>query len=340
MADTHKFRIDHHGSLVRPAELIAARQRRAAGEISADELRSAEDQAIAEAVRMQRKLSLSAVTDGEFRRSSLGSAVFDAMSGFRRADGGGWVAVDELKPHASLVADDAAAVAAQTVIPAKATLPSPAFLAAQCFDPAAGSPFGSARELGEALAFLVRDEIEAILARGVRYIQLDNHLYAAALNGGSFPGLSLADAIAIDSLAIPAAKPDDVRIGLCPAVRTPDSVAAAVASQLFASVPVDRWLLPYYNGAAAEVELLRAVPSSKDVCLGIVDPTVVELEDIDAIMDRMDVAFGIRDLEDIAVSPAAGFAPTADGPSIGIEEQKRKLIHVETIARMCWGNEL
>jgi 5-methyltetrahydropteroyltriglutamate--homocysteine methyltransferase len=103
---------------------------------------------------------------------------------------------------------------------------------------------------------------------------------------------------------------------------------------------VDRWLLPFYSGAPGEAELLRAVPGSKDACLGIVDPTVTQLEEIDAIMGRMDTAFGIRDLEDVAVSPSGGFAPVAGGPSIGIEDQKRKLIHVETIARMCWGNEL
>ncbi|GIM89201.1 hypothetical protein [Paractinoplanes toevensis] len=337
MADTYKFRIDHHGSLVRPAELLSARQRRAAGEISAEELRAVEDQAIAEAVRMQRKLSLSAVSDGEFRRADSRSAVFDAVSGLRPADR---VAVDELKPHASLVADDVAALAGLTVIPAKATLPSPASLAAQTFDPSAGSPFGSARELGEAIAVLIRDEIESILARGVRYIQLDNHLYSAALGGEPLPGLSLDDAIAIDSLALPLGRADDVRIGLCPATSAPGTVDAAVAARLFADLPVDRWLLPFYRGAAEELELLRAVPAAKDVCLGIVDPTVAELEDIDAIMDRMDIAFEIRDLEDVAVSPAAGFEPVAGGPSIGVEDQKRKLIHVETVARMCWGNEL
>lgn len=339
MADTFKFRIDHHGSLVRPAELLDARRRHA------DDLRQVEDQAIAEAVRMQRKLSLTAVTDGEFRREDLRSAVFDAVSGFRRADGevdglARWVAEDELKPHGSLVADDVAAVAGQTVIAAKATLPSPAYLAAQCFDPAAGSPWGSARELGEALARVIREEIEAILARGVRYIQLDNHGYAAALAGGPLAGLSLEDAIAIDTLAVRIeGRPADARIGLCPAVSANGTVDLAAAERLFA-IPVDRWLLPYSAGTEAEVALLRAVPAEKDVCLGIVDPAVAELEDIDAIMDRMDVAFGIRDLEDVAVSPSAGFAPVAGGAGIGVEDQKRKLTHVETVARMCWGNEL
>jgi 5-methyltetrahydropteroyltriglutamate--homocysteine methyltransferase len=341
MADTYKFRIDHHGSLVRPPELLDARRRRQAGEITADELRSAEDRAIAETVRTQRQLSLTVVTDGEFRREDTRSVVLAAVSGFRRADGDRWIAEDELKPHAPLAADDVAAVAAQTLIPAKATLPSPAWLAAQTYDPdLTGTPWRSARELGEALARIVRDEIERILAGGVRYIQLDNPGYATALAGRDLPGLALDDAIAVDALAVGVERAADVRLALCPSVRAAGAVDHAVAEKLFAGIPVDRWLLPYDTGAAAELDLLRAVPPDRDVCLGIVDPTRPDLEDIDAIMDRMDAAFRVRDLEDVAVSPSAGFSPVAGRHAIGTEDQKRKLIHVETIARMCWGNEL
>jgi 5-methyltetrahydropteroyltriglutamate--homocysteine methyltransferase len=334
VADTFKFRIDHHGSLVRPPELLAAR---AAG---APDLRAVEDTAIAEAVRRQRRLSLTVVTDGEFRRADFRSAVLDTVDGLDpgslSGDGPGSLS-GELKPHRSLVADDVAALTQLTQIAAKATLPSPAYLAAELFQP--GGAWGSARELGLALAAIVRDEIEAIIARGVRYIQIDNPGYAGLLTG-SGSTLDLDEAIEIDSLAVtPADKPFNVRIGMCPIVRA-DRADIGVAEKLFAGVPVDRWSLPFDKGTEAEVALLRAVPADKDVCLGIVDPTIAELEDIDTIMDRMDVAGAIRDLEDVAVSPSAGFSPVAGGNTIGVEDQWRKLTHVETIARMCWGNEL
>ena len=347
MADTFKFRIDHHGSLIRPPELLTAREQHSQGLIDEAGLRAVEDRAIAEAVRMQRRLSLSVVTDGEFRRADLRSAVLDAVDGFRRAgdDSDGlprWVAHDELKPRGALIADDVAAVATQTLIPAKATLPAPAYLAARCFDPdAAGTPWQSARELGGALARIIHDEIELLIARGIRYIQLDNPAYAPSLFGGDHPVLSLDEAIAIDSLAVTlAAKPDDVRIALCPTVHAAGTVDVAAAERLFAQVPVDRWILPYCTGAEAEVQLLRAVPADRDVCLGIVEVGTPELEDVDTIMDRMDVAAAVRDLEDVAVSPSAGFSAVAGRAAIGSEDQRRKLVHVETIARMAWGNEL
>ncbi|GIE86316.1 hypothetical protein [Actinoplanes regularis] len=337
MADTFKFRIDHHGSLVRPPELLAARASFAVGRLDAAGLRAVEDASIAEAVRKQRRLGLTAVTDGEFRRADLRGAVFDAVRGFRYVEADRWAAEGELKPERSLVADDVAALTELTRIPAKATLPSPAWLAARTYVP--GGVWGSVRELGLALAAIVRDEIGAVVAAGVRYVQIDNPGYAGPLTGAG-GGIDLEEAIEIDSLAVALGdKPSDVRIGLCPLFRA-TGADRAVAEKLFASVPVDRWNLPFDKGTEAEVTLLRAVPAEKDVCLGIVDPAVAELEEIDLIMDRMDVAGAVRDLEDVAVSPSAGFSPVAGGNLIGAEEQWRKLIHVETIARMCWGNEL
>src|SRR5580700_4563217 len=64
------FRGDHVGSLLRPPELLAARDDFAAGRITADRLREIEDVAIAEAVRMQEEVGLAAATDGELRRES------------------------------------------------------------------------------------------------------------------------------------------------------------------------------------------------------------------------------------------------------------------------------
>jgi 5-methyltetrahydropteroyltriglutamate--homocysteine methyltransferase len=67
---TPPFRADHVGSLLRPPGLLQAREDFAAGRIDATELRSAEDEAIRAAVRMQEDVGLRAVTDGEFRRTT------------------------------------------------------------------------------------------------------------------------------------------------------------------------------------------------------------------------------------------------------------------------------
>src|SRR6188472_2563239 len=63
------FRADHVGSLLRPASLKQARERRAKGEISAADLKTVEDREIERIIRKQEEVGLQSVTDGEFRRS-------------------------------------------------------------------------------------------------------------------------------------------------------------------------------------------------------------------------------------------------------------------------------
>ena len=53
---TPPFRADHVGSLLRPPELLRARDEAAAGRLDADELRAVEDEAIREAVRLQEEV--------------------------------------------------------------------------------------------------------------------------------------------------------------------------------------------------------------------------------------------------------------------------------------------
>lgn len=62
------YRADQVGSLLRPAELAAARRQWKQGALAAERLKDREDKAIREAVAKQESIGLEAVTDGEFRR--------------------------------------------------------------------------------------------------------------------------------------------------------------------------------------------------------------------------------------------------------------------------------
>src|ERR1700753_2369139 len=89
------FRADHVGSFLRPAYLLAARERARKGEISAAQLRATEDKAIAEVVRLQEDVGIHAITDGELRRedfhldflSQLGGVQTDEPGMVKGADG-------------------------------------------------------------------------------------------------------------------------------------------------------------------------------------------------------------------------------------------------------------
>src|SRR6202161_1386882 len=64
------FRADHVGSLLRTAPLKEAREKRARGKISADELTEIEDREIEGVIRKQEMIGLKSATDGEYRRIS------------------------------------------------------------------------------------------------------------------------------------------------------------------------------------------------------------------------------------------------------------------------------
>ncbi|MCJ0869650.1 methionine synthase II (cobalamin-independent)-like protein [Streptomyces sp. AP-93] len=349
MADTFNYRIDHHGSLVRPEALLAAREQYAHGEVDVEALHGAERVAVEDVVTLQRKLRSTVVTDGDFPRSDFRSAVLDGLTGLKcTGEGVGglsrWVAESLPKTDGPLLSDWADTAASLTVIAPKVSLPSPAYLAATCFDPglaASGGP-SSARALGEALAEIVHAEIELLVARGVKLIQLNNPLLLAGVRAepGAPGTLSFEDALAVETLAVRLdQRPEGVRIGLCPGWRAPAAVDRARVERMYGEIPVDRWILPYDQGTGAELDLIRALPEDRDVCLGVVDATTPELEEIDTVMARIDAAAEIKDIEDMALSPSRGFADTAARPLLGAEDQRRKLVLVETLARYCWGNE-
>src|SRR3954447_16486499 len=81
------FRADHVGSLLRPPELLKAREDHAAGRIDDAELRGIEDDAIRQVVQLQRDVGLRSATDGEFRRASWHMDFIYALDGVSKAPG-------------------------------------------------------------------------------------------------------------------------------------------------------------------------------------------------------------------------------------------------------------
>ena len=95
------FRADHVGSFLRPKFLLDAREQKAKGEITAEQLRTVEDKAITDIVKFQEDVGLKSITDGEFRRTyfhidfleQLGGVTADIPITVLRPDG-----VKELAP--------------------------------------------------------------------------------------------------------------------------------------------------------------------------------------------------------------------------------------------------
>src|ERR1700726_230543 len=86
MRSTPPFRADHVGSLLRPPQLLAARDDFASGRIDGTRLRAIEDDAITEVVGMQKSVGLQSATDGEFRRASWHMDFIYQLGGVHKSD--------------------------------------------------------------------------------------------------------------------------------------------------------------------------------------------------------------------------------------------------------------
>ena len=84
MADTSldKIRIDHIGSLVRPAKLKEVFARYDRGQATHEELAKAQDAAIREVIQKQEAHGFPVVTDGEFRRHNFQESFSQCVTGF------------------------------------------------------------------------------------------------------------------------------------------------------------------------------------------------------------------------------------------------------------------
>jgi 5-methyltetrahydropteroyltriglutamate--homocysteine methyltransferase len=359
---TGKFRADHIGSLLRPAALLEARRAHDAGEVSDAELDAAENAAVATAVRRQEATGISVVTDGEFRRRDFRSGFAQAVDGIEMS---AWdmpwhsaagtaklrsiafTATGRLRQRERLAGREVAHVMALTGVPVKATLIAPGFLADRFWkDGVTDACYSSREEFAAEVAAITRAEITALIADGVRYIQLDNPGYGAYLGAhaghdpAGFARVLAADIAAVQGIARPAG----VTIGLhvCRGNQSSKWMGEGdyepIAEELFGRLPVDRLLLEYDDERAGGFAPLRFVPSGTVAVLGLVSSKSGQLEPADSLRARIDEAAKYVAIEDLALSPQCGFASIAEGGNLLTEaEQYAKLALVADVARSVWG---
>lgn len=65
------FRVEHIGSLLRPAYLLEARKKFDKREVTQEQLRALEDRAIVDCINLQREVGIKSITDGEYRSVSI-----------------------------------------------------------------------------------------------------------------------------------------------------------------------------------------------------------------------------------------------------------------------------
>lgn len=368
------FRAEHIGSFLRPAELLRARADSAAGKISSDALRAAENAAIRDFVALQQRLGFRSITDGEFRRTTYTSNfTTEGISGVTADHIGeeAWSYTDasghreraripgvegRIQWNNSANARDFAELAAMTPagLTPKITLPGP------CYIHFRAGRARISREVYPDLAAFWRDiiaaygiELQKLYEAGCRYVQLDETSIAKlgdekirgalTMRGDDWETL-LCDYVDVINEIVTKA-PQGMRIGLhlCRGNRMGHWQAEGgydvVAEKLFRDCSVEFYFLEYDSERAGTFEPLRALPSHKSAILGLVSTKVAQLEMKDFLRARIMACARIVDLDRLAISPQCGFSSSEKGNTImSYDQAVAKLARVADVARDIWDD--
>ena len=364
------FRADQVGSLLRPAELKKLRQQHAAGQVSADELRTAEDAAIRRVVAQQEQVGLQSITDGEFRREDFYTDFFvrglggvevrqeQTVAFFIDHEGRKipvpWTqVVSRLRWRKPIYAEHFRFLSSLTKRTPKVTVPSPIILHFTCGEAAIRKAAYPDMDLFWAdITDAYQKEMRSLYEAGCRYLQMDDPPMAT-LCDEKFQGMMKARGD----------DPQDALNELYPEMinrafaNRPPSLHLAmhlcrgnnqsgwfgegsydpIADVLFNKINVDSYFLEYESARAGNFEPLRFVPKNKTIVIGLVSSKLPQLESKDMLKRRIDEAAKYVDIDQLALSPQCGFASSTEGNRLSEEEQFAKLRLIVEVANEVWG---
>jgi methionine synthase II (cobalamin-independent) len=368
--ETPPFRADHVGSLLRPPALLRAREEHAGGRLSADDLRTAEDDAIAEVVKMQEEVGLQSATDGEFRRTSWHMDYIYQLGGITKADEN--LTVRFTNPEGDIEFTSAALKVSDkvrlthtifgdhfraleelvTTAKPKLTIPSPNMVhyrgGPAAIDPAV---YPDVEEFWSDLAAAYADEVARLGELGCTYLQFDDTSLAylndprqramIAQRGDDAEHLHLRYIRQINQALAHKPAGMTVTTHMCRGNFRSSWAAEGgydfVAEALFSELGVDGFFLEYDDARSGGFEPLRFVPKGKMVVLGLVTTKRGQLESPDDLKRRIDEASKFVPLEQLCLSPQCGFSSTVEGNVLSYDQEVAKLRLIVETARDVWG---
>ena len=363
------FRFDYVGSFLRPERLKDAREKFALGKITADELKSVEDEEIKDLIKKQKKAGYNVITDGEFRRSYWHLDFMWGLNGVEHIElDHGYFFHDEETTKGSIKLtgkisgenhpfvehfkfvkqfEDENTVARQTI-------PAPAQLLSELFRGDNGkntvSVYPDLEELIQDIASAYKTVIKDLYDAGCRNIQLDDCTWGMFCDKKYWENRQAKDVsvedearkyLRLNNLALEG-RPSDLALTTHVCRGNYHSTWASsggyepVAPFLFADENVDAYYLEFDDERSGGFEPLRFVSGDKKVVLGLVTSKSPRLEDKEVIKERIKEATKYLPLERLYLSPQCGFASCEIGNKLTEEEQWAKLELVKEIAKEVW----
>lgn len=362
---------DHVGSLLRPPELLRAREQHGAGLLDQAALKAAEDAAVRDVVGLQEAVGCPVVTDGELRRESFQSELTAAVDGFAGVTLDTWLwgdwhsdslgdkrverpadtaVVGPLRSRRGLAAEEFVFLRSVTSRVAKVTLPSPS-LFANLWTPERSR--GAYPTLDDFLADVVdvmRREVRELARLGCRYVQLDAPHYPLLVDPvwrafyeerGWKVSRWLSYGVELDNAVIDAAPGVTFGFHLCKGNQDSRWLVAGgyeeIAKPVFRGIHAHRLLLEYDDERSGSFEPLEHVRDDTLVVLGLVTTKTARPERVDELTTRIREASRLVPLERLGIGTQCGFSTSIVGNAVTVADQRRKLSVIARTAERVWG---
>ena len=371
------YRVDHVGSFLRPKELVEARAKFVAGEITQEELTKVEDKVITELVEKQIANGLKGVTDGEFRRAYWHLDFFWGLNGVEHTQAKvGYQFHDETtKPDSADVVGKISGenhpfvehfkylrdITKDKDVVVKLTIPSPSQLYFELIRTedhikSYEQFYSNFDELKAAIVAAYKQVINDLYNEGLRVLQFDDCTWGALADDGFANRFRderpleevrrdyAARCLALNNEVIEG-KPEDLVINthVCRGNFASKWISQGgyqnVEDELLAGENVDAYYLEYDTDRAGDFKPLAKVGKDKKVVLGLITSKFADLEDKEEVIARIKEASQYIPLENIYLSTQCGFASTEEGNVITEEDQWKKIALISEIVDEVWGTK-
>ena len=382
MMDAPLFPVTTVGSWPRPDVVLDAQRRRRRDRLSRPEFERIADAAVRDLVRLQEDIGCDILTDGELRRDNFYSFVADKLSGVRLMtlaemldvveDKPGFerllqtldvpaytirnpVCVGRLERREPFVLDDVRFLRTLTSRPIKATLPGPYLLTrAMYVVELTRQVYPTKEDLAIDVVRLLREEVLALAAAGVDFIQLDEPVLSevvfapgatrtfmcAALAARKDPADELEFAVSLINGVVDGVSGPRFGVHVCRGNWSRDESTLLAGNYhplapYFARLQVDQLILEYATPRAGEVLEF----SGKELGLGVVNPrtgTVESPADICRVVER---ALMLYPPEALFLNPDCGFATFSERPMNHAAVATQKLRASVAAARVLRGHQ-
>lgn len=364
------FHFDHVGSYLRPQELKTAREDFAAGKISREELQAVQDKLVKELVDHEVENGLQVVSDGEFGRSwwhldflwqliGLESYLQEDSYKFHgaktRTTNVRIVGKLAENPNHSFYRDFTylRSITPEGVTP-KVTIPSPTLLFRDNRSDFALDFYETWQDYLDGLAQTYHDTIQHFYNLGARYVQLDDTTWAFLIQQLRESKNDAAEQAKYIKLAQDAVYlinkslenlPEDLTLathicrGNFQSTYLFEGGYGDISSYL-GQLNYDNFFLEYDDSRSGDFSPLAAIWNNRpnvELILGVITSKKPELEDVDAVIARIQEAAQSVPLENLGISTQCGFASTEEGNILTEQDEWNKLQLIKSITDKVWG---